>query len=90
MADSATACAGLQVDLSWISDLPEAQRQALLNGPAMKPPRGQKSEFDNPPNGNRLAIGLIIAAAILSTLLVSLRTYSRIRYSKRLALEDCK
>lgn len=76
-------------DLSLINALPPAQRQAILDGPAMKPPSGL-SHFDDPTNKNALGYGIIIAATVLCTLLVIVRLYSKAFYHKTMNVEDGK
>jgi hypothetical protein len=63
--------------------------EALLNGPAMKPPSGVLPNFENPPNqsvggfvGGTIALGI---AAILCCLQI----FTRLTTTKRLLLEDC-
>lgn len=67
---------------------PEVQ-EAILNGPALTPPDGVVSDFDNPANHN--AEALAVAAVCISLALVAacLRAYSRIFVAKKLQLEDC-
>jgi hypothetical protein len=60
------------------------------NKPALKPPPGTVSNFDNPPNGNveahfGIAIGIFIVFAG-----ASLRAYSKIVCFRRVRIEDCE
>jgi hypothetical protein len=75
-------------DLSFINALPLAQQQALLNGPALKPPPGIKSNFTDPPNLNEVGYGVIVSSAIICGSLVILRLYSRCFYHKKIDVED--
>ena len=75
-------------DLSFINALPAAQRQAILDGPAMVPPPGVIPNFDHPPNKDGWGYGIASTAAVLCTLFVILRVYSRVFYHKKLAIED--
>ena len=74
-------------DLSFISALPSAQREALLDGPAMKPPSGVPNFTDSRSN-NAPGYGVVITGTVLCVVLVSLRLYSRAFYHKNLGLED--
>jgi hypothetical protein len=75
-------------DLSFINALPPAQRNALLNGPTIKPPPGIESNFAHPPNRNELGYGVVIFTGVFCTLLVVLRLYSRVFYHKKVVFED--
>lgn len=58
--------------------------------PALAPPPGIQSNFDNPPNGNVEAhIGIAICIFIVFVG-GSLRAYSKIVCMKQVRLEDCK
>jgi hypothetical protein len=74
-------------DLPWFNELSASEQKALLEGPAMTPPLGISNLVD-PPNKNSLTFGISIASAVLCTLLVLLRVYSRVTYHKKLAIED--
>jgi hypothetical protein len=61
-----------------------------LNKPALKPPPGIESNFDNPPNGNVQAhIGIAICIFVVFAG-ASLRAYSKIFCMKQVHLEDCE
>jgi hypothetical protein len=77
-------------DLSFINDLPLSQQLALLNGPALKPPPGVTPNLAHPPNHNEVGYGVLISSAVICTLLVSLRLYSRMFYHRKFDLEDSK
>ncbi|KAI1812313.1 hypothetical protein GGS20DRAFT_587604 [Poronia punctata] len=44
--------------------LPQAAQEAILNSPALQPPPGVHSNFDNPPNGN--VISYVVASLLLT------------------------
>ncbi|KAI0808813.1 hypothetical protein GGR55DRAFT_650947 [Xylaria sp. FL0064] len=56
--------------------------------PALPPPAGITSNFDNPPNNNALGYGLLSAMLAVATLFVFLRLSSRIMAARKLRLED--
>ncbi|KAI1117372.1 hypothetical protein F5Y14DRAFT_448310 [Nemania sp. NC0429] len=60
----------------------------IRNGPAASPPPGIHPNYDNPPNGNALAIGEIIASLVLATIVGLCRLYSRVFCTKKVKLED--
>jgi hypothetical protein len=78
------------MSLDNFTSLSPAEQQALLSGPALPPPPGVLSDFDDPPNGN--AEGASIMAICLFAVAVSglMRIYSRIFVVKRARVEDCK
>jgi hypothetical protein len=60
------------------------------NKPALKPPPGIVSNFDDPPNGNIQAhFGIAISVFLVFTG-ASLRAYSRLFCMKQVKLEDCE
>ena len=75
-------------DLSGFHDLPLAKQHAMLEGPAMKPPLGTKSNFAHPPNQDTMGLGILIAVTIVATLLVASRMYARVFYHKKMAVQD--
>jgi hypothetical protein len=58
--------------------------------PALDPPNGVVPNFANPSNRNYLGYVTVIPSIILTSTVVLLRIYAKIRFSKRLDLEDCK
>ncbi|KAJ2977104.1 hypothetical protein NUW58_g7913 [Xylaria curta] len=72
-------------DISLLS--PEEQAM-LLEGPALPPPAGVSSNFDNPPNRNALSNGIISLILALATLGLIVRTYSRLVCVKQVRVED--
>ena len=66
----------------------QAETQALLNGPAGTPPIGMLPTFDDSPYMNALvAFSLCLASA---TLLVLMRTYTKLFILRSRAYEDCE
>ncbi|KAI1747027.1 hypothetical protein F4782DRAFT_535808 [Xylaria castorea] len=59
-----------------------AELQAILNSPALPPPANVHPNFENPPNNNRLALGITIAALVVTTLAVLMRIHSWIYVMK--------
>lgn len=76
------------MSLSFITDLPPEQQQAVLNGPALTPPDGVESNFDNPSNQTSMAVGVTIFALCISTLLMISRFYARVIVLRRVGIED--
>ncbi|KAI0423791.1 hypothetical protein F5Y09DRAFT_354564 [Xylaria sp. FL1042] len=74
-------------ELDWNSLTPSEQ-QALLDGPALKPPTGTVSNFENPPNGNVVSYAAIGLCLTLSTVFLSLRAYATFTYFKKPYLSD--
>ena len=65
--------------------------QALLNGPAVLPPAGVLSNFENPPK-NLFSVFLAIAALTLSfaTVAVVIRVYTKRCLIRSIGYEDCR
>ncbi|OQE07488.1 hypothetical protein PENVUL_c013G07687 [Penicillium vulpinum] len=59
-----------------------------LNGPALAPPDGVTPNFDNPPNNNALAIGVLSACAAVSTICLFIRAYGRIWLLRKVQIEE--
>lgn len=70
--------------------LPPAQQEQILNGPALQPPTGVISNFDNPANGNVLSYSTFGICVFVSVLAVLINTYARFFCIKRAMIEDCK
>ncbi|KAK0716294.1 hypothetical protein B0H67DRAFT_582799 [Lasiosphaeris hirsuta] len=68
--------------------LPKAVQDALLAGPAMASPEGVTPDFDNPPNNNGLAHGVMAVCIAVSTLCILLRFYLAI-LSRRVRVIEC-
>ncbi|KAH6645399.1 hypothetical protein BKA67DRAFT_111382 [Truncatella angustata] len=71
----------------WNSLTP-AQQDAFLNGPALAPPAGVKSNFVDPPNHNATVIGVTTMCVALAAVMVLLRAYSKLCVSKKVNIED--
>ncbi|KAL2016751.1 hypothetical protein VTK56DRAFT_3099 [Thermocarpiscus australiensis] len=59
-----------------------------LDGPALAPPDGAVSNFDNPSNQNGLARGVLIACASIATVSLVLRAYGRFYLLRKVSVED--
>lgn len=66
------------------------ETQALLDSPVTTPPANTVQNLENPPNSNKLAIGVIATCIALSTVFSVLRVYSRVFCARKVRLEDCK
>ncbi|TGJ78622.1 hypothetical protein E0Z10_g10142 [Xylaria hypoxylon] len=75
------------MSVNWYS-LQPAQQQAILDGPALPPPPGILSNFDDPANMNSLTLAVISAAVVLGTLAVLIRVYAKVISARRARLED--
>jgi hypothetical protein len=58
--------------------------------PAMAVPKGESSNFENPPNQNALSYAGIGLALSFTALFCGLRLYSRLLTIRKLQLEDCR
>ncbi|KAL8819728.1 MAG: hypothetical protein Q9223_001916 [Gallowayella weberi] len=68
--------------------LPPATKQALLNGPAGKPPAGIQSNLDNPTTLDRTCIAVETFCLVITTISIIVRLYTKKYLIKSLALED--
>jgi hypothetical protein len=59
------------------------------NGVTIPPPSGAVSNFDNPPNGNHIAIPIITLCAIISAISYSIRFYAKY-VMKQVNASDCE
>jgi hypothetical protein len=82
------------MDLSELFALlsPEQQEWFYQQGAMAPPSKDIKPDFDNPPNRNGLARGILITCAVISTIFVIVRIYPRLVLSKpnTLRWEDCE
>ncbi|KAI1824075.1 hypothetical protein F4861DRAFT_507709 [Xylaria intraflava] len=76
------------ISLDELPSLPPAEQQEILNSAALRPPDGKESNFTNPENNNGLAFGIAILSITVSTLLLIIRTYTRVFLFKKFRLED--
>ncbi|KAI0818348.1 hypothetical protein GGR55DRAFT_71664 [Xylaria sp. FL0064] len=58
------------------------------NSPALEPPEGVESNFDNPPNGNTLVIAVLSVSLALSSLCLLIRVLAKGVYLKKFQVED--
>lgn len=70
--------------------LPPAKMEALLNGPAGKPPVGLRPNLDNPATLDGTIIAVLMLCLVISTTSVLVRSYTKKYLIKSVALEDCK
>ncbi|PGG99347.1 hypothetical protein AJ80_09385 [Polytolypa hystricis UAMH7299] len=59
-----------------------------LDGPALAPPEGVTSNFDNPDNQNELALGVLVTCVAIATFSFLLRAYGRIYLLRRFQIEE--
>ncbi|KAI1207046.1 uncharacterized protein F4807DRAFT_212163 [Annulohypoxylon truncatum] len=71
-----------------LPSLPHDLQEAALNGPALAPPAGVTPNFDNPPNSNGLAYGVIAACVSVATICLLIRGYARLFLFRQLKPED--
>ncbi len=62
--------------------------EALLDGPALAPPRGVKPNFVDPSNLSHPELAVL--QLTVATLVVWMRIYTKIRVLKRILTEDCE
>ncbi|KAJ5704232.1 hypothetical protein N7493_011370 [Penicillium malachiteum] len=58
-----------------------------LSGPALAPPAGVTSNFDNPPNNNPLAIGVFAKCASVATICILLKAYASLWIAREVQIE---
>ncbi|KAI0539681.1 hypothetical protein GGR58DRAFT_463759 [Xylaria digitata] len=58
------------------------------NGPALEPPEGVESNFDNPSNGNTLVIAVLSVSLAISSLFLLIRGLAKGVYLKKFQVED--
>jgi hypothetical protein len=59
-----------------------------MDGPALTPPAGVTSDFDNPPNNNPLAVGVLSTCAAVATLCIIIRVYARVVLLRKVQIEE--
>ncbi|KAI0198610.1 hypothetical protein F4808DRAFT_451864 [Astrocystis sublimbata] len=75
--------------LDFLYLLPPEEQDAIIDGPALPPPRADIiPNFDAPSNMNTLAQVVTTIALIIVTVVVILRAYVRIHIIKKLQLQD--
>ncbi|RYP67280.1 hypothetical protein DL770_008647 [Monosporascus sp. CRB-9-2] len=60
----------------------------ILDGPALPPPEGYTSNFDNPPNRNSMVIAVVSICMIFATVFVAIRAFAKCAYLKMTRVED--
>ncbi|KAI8633209.1 hypothetical protein F5Y19DRAFT_471475 [Xylariaceae sp. FL1651] len=58
------------------------------NKPALDPPNGVESNFDNPANGNRLVVSVMSVSLAVSSIFLLVRVLAKGAYLKKFQLED--
>ncbi|KAK5634677.1 hypothetical protein RRF57_010390 [Xylaria bambusicola] len=71
-----------------LHDLPEWLQEIILNGPALAPPPGVKSNLDNPPNLNTLGIAVTTLCLAISTIVFALAAYAKLYCMRKVHIED--
>ena len=61
----------------------------LLEGPALAPPPGVLPNFTDPPNLRRTGVVALLVTLVLSTLAVTMRTYTRGLIMRQVRAADC-
>ncbi|CAH0054245.1 unnamed protein product, partial [Clonostachys solani] len=61
-----------------------------LNLPAGLPPEGVTANFENPPNNNALAWGVLLLCQVISTVCLVLRGYARVFLLRKFSAEEGK
>jgi hypothetical protein len=80
----------VHMSLDQLHFLPPAVQQAILNGPALKPPVGVIPNLTNPPNRNLLSMVILTSLAVLAASTFLLAAYVKFYYAKKLHFEDRK
>ncbi|KXX79396.1 hypothetical protein MMYC01_204045 [Madurella mycetomatis] len=73
--------------MDQIPYLPKEQQDAILAMPALEPPPGVTPNFENPPNQNGLAHGVMATCLTVTTFCLMLRTYLAVASKKVKATE---
>jgi hypothetical protein len=68
--------------------LPPAVQEQLLNGPALPPPEGIDSNFDDPPNRSDMAFIIYGVCFAIGTIFVLGRVWGTLRSAKKLHISD--
>ncbi|SPO01627.1 related to integral membrane protein PTH11 [Cephalotrichum gorgonifer] len=74
-----------EIDFTQLSP---AELDAMLDLPAMQPPSDQFSNFDNPPNQNGLAIGVIAACTSVVVLCLGIRLYAKLALMRKAQVQE--
>lgn len=76
------------MSLSQISSLPPGQQEAILNGPALKPPPGVLPNLLDPPNENHMVSSVTIVCTVAVTCAVILRFVLEVFIMKKFRIPD--
>jgi hypothetical protein len=76
--------------MEFFTDLPPEVQEAILQEPAMEPPRSIDKYANEPPNRNSLGTSIVTTCLVVTVICFSVRTYSRIMIIRRIRLEDGK
>ncbi|KAG9231696.1 hypothetical protein BJ875DRAFT_486766 [Amylocarpus encephaloides] len=71
-----------------MDSLPPSVIEALLDGPAMLPPKGVTANFDNPGSLNVFVVPTVVLAIVFPTLALLMRIYTQRSISRPLYWED--
>lgn len=71
--------------MSAISNATPEQLQALLNGPALKPPPGVIPDFTDPSTSHRRGVAVEIVSLLLSAFAVAMHIYTKARFMHQMA-----
>lgn len=63
---------------------------AILNGPAHSPPPGKVSNFEDPINQDTAIWAVLSTLVVLTTIVGSVRLYTRAFLVRSVTYEDCK
>lgn len=74
-----------EVDFTQLS---QEELDAVLEGPAMPPPDGEVSIFDDPPNQNGLAIGVFTACTAVVVICLAIRLYAKLGLMKKAQVQE--
>ncbi|KAF6226863.1 hypothetical protein HO133_008304 [Letharia lupina] len=75
--------------MSAISNATPEQLQALLNGPALKPPPGVIPDFTDPSTSHRRGVAVEIVSLLLSAFAVAMHIYTKARFMHQMAAAAC-
>lgn len=78
------------MSLEGVWNLPEEEREHILNGPALAPPPGVTPNFLNPENHNAAGHSAIVVCLCFVSILVPIRLYSKLFCLRRIHFEDSK
>lgn len=68
----------------------QKQYEYMLHGPALLPPKGVKPNLENPQSLNAPAIAVASVALPLTTFVLALRLYTKVKILRHINWEDCE